>query len=131
MLKEELFRLRGGKRLNSHVDDWFDARPGELGALARTWFAEMQAAGDDVLELVHDGCPVACIDDAAFGYVNVFTGHVNVGFFTGARLTDPANLLRGTGKRMRHVRLIPGGTIDTDALRTLIRAAYLDVQLRR
>jgi hypothetical protein len=31
-------------------------------------------------------CPVACLGDAPFGYVNVFTSHVNVGFFQGAAL---------------------------------------------
>ena len=40
----------------------------------------------------------------AFAYVNVFRDHVNVGFFHGAFLSDPAGLLEGTGKRMRHVK---------------------------
>jgi hypothetical protein len=46
----------------------------------------MRGCGDDVRELVHDGCPVACVADAPFGYVNVFRTHVNVGFFYGAML---------------------------------------------
>ena len=45
---------------------------------------------DEVRELLHDGYPVACLGDAPFGYVNVFTSHVNVGFFHGASLSDPA-----------------------------------------
>ena len=40
----------------------------------------MAECGDEVRELLHDGCPVACLGDAPFGYVNVFTSHVNVGF---------------------------------------------------
>ena len=43
--------------------------------------------------------------DTPFGYVNVFTSHVNVGFFQGASLPDPARLLQGNGKFMRHVKL--------------------------
>ncbi len=86
--------------------------------------------GEDVNELLHDGCPVACVQGAAFGYVNVFKAHVNVGFFTGALLPDPKSLLEGTGKRMRHVKLRPGEELDQQALGDLIESAYLDVKGR-
>jgi hypothetical protein len=66
---------------------------GELGGIAQEWFAVMRGCGDEVRELLHDGCPVACLGDAPFGYVNVFTSHVNVGFFQGGALPDPARLL--------------------------------------
>jgi hypothetical protein len=79
---------------------------------------------------MHDGCPVACVEDAPFGYVNSFEGHVNVGFFYGALLKDPAGLLEGSGKRMRHVKLQPGTKLNTAALRDLIDAAYLDIGMR-
>lgn len=87
--KPEIFRLSGGVRHDPAVDAWF-AGPGELRALARDWFLRMRRCGDDVRELVHDGCPVACVEDAAFGYVNAFKNHLNVGFFVGATLQDPA-----------------------------------------
>ena len=90
----------------------------------------MRKCGDEVRELLHDGCPVACLGDAAFGYVNVFTSHVNVGFFQGAVLPDPARLLQGTGKFMRHVKLRPGAAIDSASLRKLVETAYLDIKAR-
>jgi hypothetical protein len=90
----------------------------------------MRDCGEDVRELMHDGCPVACVKDAPFGYVNAFKDHVNVGFFHGAALEDPAGLLEGTGKRMRHVKLKPGCEIDGAALCELISAAYLDIRAR-
>lgn len=65
----------------------------------------MRACGDDVRELLHDGHPTACVREAAFGYVNAFTSHVNVGFFRGAEIDDPDGPLEGTGKFMRHVKL--------------------------
>src|SRR5262245_9098152 len=68
------------------IDRWLKNQPGELGSMARKWFSRMRACGDDVRELMHDGCPTACVGDAAFGYVNVFTAHANVGFFLGALL---------------------------------------------
>jgi len=79
---------------------------------------------------MHDGCPVACFGDAPFAYVNVFTAHVNVGFFHGASLRDPARLLQGAGKSMRHVKLRPRSAASTAALHKLIEAAYADIQVR-
>jgi hypothetical protein len=98
--------------------------------MVRFWFEQMRKCGPDVTELLHDGCPVACIGDVAFGYVNAFTAHVNVGFFLGANLDDPAELLEGKGKRMRHVKLRPGANFNEMALSRLIEDAYLDVRRR-
>jgi hypothetical protein len=126
----ELFRLQGGVRRDPAVDIWLDERQPDLGAIARQWFEQMRACGDDVLELVHDGCPVACVEDAPFAYVNVFKAHVNVGFFVGADLPDPAGLLEGSGRRMRHVKVRVGAAPDADALSALIEAAYGHVKLR-
>ena len=112
------------------IDRWLDSRPTELGAIARRWFARMRACGSDVRELMHDGCPTACVGDAAFACVNVFTHHANVGFFQGASLPDPAGVLEGTGKFMRHVKLRPGDDVDAGALEALIAAAYRDMRAR-
>jgi hypothetical protein len=90
----------------------------------------MRRCGNDVRELMHDGCPTACVGEAAFGYVAAFRDHVNVGFFFGALLADPARLLEGTGKCGRHVKLRPGVTTDVVALEHLIDAAYADIQAR-
>ena len=101
---------------------------GELGAIARRWFEVMRDCGDDVRELLHDGHPTACVGDAAFAYVNAFTAHVNVGFFRGAEIADPAGLLEGTGKFMRHVKLRPDRDVDARAVLKLIEAAYSRVK---
>jgi hypothetical protein len=55
---------------------------------------------------------------------------VNVGFFVGASLDDPAGLLQGTGKRMRHVKLRWAQAVNEAALGALIEAAYRDMRLR-
>ena len=101
-----------------------------MGAIARHWFEVIRACGDDVRELLHDGHPTACVGDAAFGYVNAFTAHVNVGFFRGAELADPGRLLEGTGKCMRHVKLRPERGVDAMALTKLIDTAYVDMKRR-
>ena len=126
----ELFRLNGAVERDSAIDAWMEERTGELGAIAHEWFEVMRKCGDEVREILHDGCPVACLGDAPFVYVNVFTSHVNVGFFRGALLPDPARLLQGTGKCMRHVKLRPGTASNAAALRRLIDVAYMDIKER-
>ena len=101
-----------------------------LRLMVRPWFELMRDRGADVRELLHDGCPVACVGDAPFGYVNAFKAHASIGFFHGAMLTDPAGLLEGAGKRMRHVKLRPGQALDTDALSDLVAEAYRDIRRR-
>lgn len=126
----DLFRLPGAARSDADVARWFTAGDNELRRFARPWFDRMRACGPDVREILHDGQPTACVGDAAFAYVDAFTAHMNVGFFHGAELPDPAGLLLGTGKRMRHVKLRWGHLADEDALGALIDAAYRDVRQR-
>jgi len=128
-MKTELLRFNGAVEHDPTIDAWMQHR-GELGAIAHEWFQVMRNCGDEVRELLHDGCPTACLGDAPFAYVNVFTSHVNVGFFHGASLRDPAGLLEGTGKFMRHVKLKPGVLTNTAALIALIEAAYSDIKVR-
>jgi hypothetical protein len=123
-----LLRFNGALRHQPQIDSWFDSRPAELAAIAREWFSQMRSCGQDVTELLHDGHPTACVEDAAFGYVNVFAAHVNVGFFHGASLQDPSLLLQGTGRFMRHVKARPGSLPDRAPLEALVRAAYVDIK---
>jgi hypothetical protein len=127
---DDFLRFSGAVKRDSAIDAWFRERPVELGSIAQQWFARMRQCGDDVRELMHDGCPVACVADVPFAYVNVFRSHVNVGFFNRAALADPAHLLEGTGKYMRHVKLKPGREVDPAALDDLIEAAYRDGRAR-
>lgn len=113
------------------IEAWIHDHPGALGSIAQRWFAAMRTCGDDVRELLHDGHPTACVGDAAFAYVNAFTAHVNVGFFRGAELLDPAGLLQGTGRFMRHVKLRPDRDVNANALTRLIETAYLDIKRPR
>lgn len=128
--REDIFRLAGAVKRDPAVESWFIDGPVELRSIAQKWFVRMRRCGNDVRELMHDGCPVACVEDAAFVYVNSFRSHVNVGFFYGAVLDDPAGLLEGSGKRMRHVKLTPGGPPNDTAIDALIDAAYADIKGR-
>jgi hypothetical protein len=129
-MKTELLRFNGTVQHDPAIDAWMKAHQGDLGAIAHQWFEVMRNCGDEVRELLHDGCPVACLGDAPFGYVNVFASHVNVGFFQGAALPDPTRLLQGNGKFMRHVKLRPGTATNAAALSRLIHMAYSDIKER-
>jgi hypothetical protein len=129
-MRTDLLRFDGAQVRDPAISAWMNEHHGELGDIARKWFDVMRKCGDEVRELLHDGCPVACLGDAPFAYVNVFTAHVNVGFFQGAALPDPARLLQGTGKFMRHVKLRPGTATDAAALSRLIVTAYSDIKTR-
>jgi hypothetical protein len=123
-----LMRFPNSVERDPTIDAWMQQHSDKLGAIARRWFETMRSCGDDVRELLHDGHPTACVGDAAFGYVNAFKAHVNVGFFRGTELSDPKGLLEGTGKFMRHVKLSPERDVDDGALRNLIQTAYTEIK---
>jgi hypothetical protein len=127
---DDILRFPSAVKRDPAIDAWLGTQRDDLRPLAQTWFVRMRQRGRDVRELMHDGCPTACVDDAAFGYVNAFKDHVNVGFFFGALLNDPARLLEGTGKRGRHVKLRPGREVDAAALAQLLDSAYDDIRAR-
>jgi hypothetical protein len=127
---DDILRFPSAVTRDPAIDAWLCAQREDLRPFVETWFERMRECGGDVRELMHDGCPTACVEDAAFGYVNAFKDHVNVGFFFGALLKDPARLLEGTGKRGRHVKLWPGRAVDATALAQLVDAAYVDIRAR-
>ena len=127
---DDLLRFTGAVKRDPLIEAWFSDFPDPLRLTTRMWFERMRASGADVRELLHDGCPVACVEDAPFGYVNAFKAHASVGFYHGAALADPAGLLQGEGKHMRHVKLHPGRALDDAALSDLIAAAYRDIRVR-
>jgi Domain of unknown function (DU1801) len=127
---DDLLRFPSAVRRDPRIKAWFSGINYPFRLMVRPWFERMRGCGTDVCELLHDGCPVACVGDAPFGYVNAFKAHANVGFFHGAMLADPAGLLEGTGKRMRHVKLRPGEELDEVALGELIADAYRYIRRR-
>lgn len=123
-----VLRFNGAAKRAPAVQAWLDGQPEALRAIARRWFERMRECGDDVVELMHDGCPTVCVGDAGFAYVNTFREHVNVGFFRGTELEDPAGLLQGTGKLGRHVKLRPDAAVPAAALEALVAAAYRNIR---
>jgi hypothetical protein len=103
---------------------------GELGVIAHQWFEVMRKCGDEVRALLHDGCPVACLGDASFGYVNIFTSHVNVGVLS-------RRSAAGSGPSIARHRQVhapceaeTGTFTNAAALSKLIDTAYWDIKSR-
>jgi hypothetical protein len=119
----ELFRFSSARRRSPEVEAWLRAHPA-----ASPWFALLRSCGDDVRECMHDGFPTACVDDSAFAHVAQYKAHISIYFFFGALLDDPSELLEGTGKRGRHVKI--RSEPDTAAVSRLIETAYLDMRSR-
>jgi hypothetical protein len=126
--REAVFRVSEVSAYDPALHSWLARQEAPLRALAQHWFGIMRACGDDVRETWHDGNANACVSDAPFAYVGVHAAHVTVGFFRGALLADAAGLLQGSGKRMRHVKLVPGKPVDAAALEALIAAAYQEMR---
>ena len=123
-------RFNGALSRAADIDAWFSAPHHEIRAMALPWFEHMRACGSDMRELMHDGYPTACVNDAGFAYVGAFSAHINIGFFHGAFLPDPMGLLQGSGKRMRHVKIQWGKPVDPAPICDLISAAYHDIHAR-
>ncbi len=63
----------------------------------------------------------------AYVYIMPLKDTVNLGFFHGANLKDPKNLLKGTGAKMRHVKI----RSLTDVKRAEIAALIQDAMRER
>jgi hypothetical protein len=60
-MRTELLRFNSTVERDPAIDAWMKEHRGELGAIAHEWFEVMRKCGDEVREILHDGCPVACL----------------------------------------------------------------------
>lgn len=125
-----MFTLNDTRPRHPEVEAWLTARTGEVGEISRDLFSLVRKLAPGATEVMHDGQATACCGDAAFVYVGAYKAHVNLGFFHGAELTDPAGLLEGSGIRMRHVKFKPGKLPPPDAVEALIIEAWRDIRDR-
>jgi len=55
--------------------------------------------------------------------IKIHASHVNLQFFNGAGIRNPAIPLEGTGKNMRHIKFAKIKDIDSNLLEKLIKQA--------
>ncbi len=63
---------------------------------------------------------------AGYAYILLHKNWVNLGFYKGAELADPAGLLEGTGKKLRHVKVRSIKDAERTEIRTLIEEALTE-----
>lgn len=127
---EKLLRFTSKDFQSITFEKWLTSKPKDLQSVATHWYQQMQTCGPDVMVIFHDNYPTACVENIPFAYVNVYTKHINVGFFYGAFFYDEHQLLQGTGKRMRHIKIHPNEQSNNQAINAFLKTAYLDIKKR-
>jgi len=122
--------------LAPRLAELLDARPAGIADQAVAARGAVLMVAPDSWELVYETYALSvafswtnALRDA-FCHVAVYREHVNLGFNRGAELQDPAGLLRGTGKLIRHVRLTSPDDLAKPDLTTLIEAAAQHARAR-
>ena len=64
----------------------------------------------------------------AFVFTTTHANWVNLGFNFGALLPDPAGLLKGDGKLIRHVRIAQAADLEASGVRELLRDAMAQAE---
>jgi len=114
------FRYRGAARRDPAIDAYARSVEGPLGETLTRLVNLVRSTVPGHDEIAFRGAPQFCIGGEPFCYVVGYPRHVNLGFCDGATLPDPARILRGRGKYMRHVRLTPRDPFPGAALARLV-----------
>jgi hypothetical protein len=61
-----------------------------------------------------------------YAYIGVHKSHLNLGFYYGTSLKDPAGLLEGSGKKLRHVKISEMAEAKSPAVESLLIQAIAD-----
>lgn len=104
----------------------------DIRELARGLRAVVLSEAAGATELVYDAYNAVAMGytftgrpSDAFCHVAVYSQWVNLGFNHGADLPDADGLLRGAGKRVRHLRIACAGDIEQPAIRAFLREAVV------
>jgi hypothetical protein len=119
----------GVKHMNEGFDEILSEASPEVAALARRADGLIEEVMPDVVKVAW---PKQNIIGYGVGpkkmseqycYVALYKARLNLGFYYGADLPDPENLLEGSGKAMRHIKISELEQLENPAVRELITAA--------
>ncbi|MDN3648105.1 DUF1801 domain-containing protein [Reinekea marina] len=114
------------KNNNDNFDDLLIITEAPLKPIAKKLKALILSIDPSACEVVRMGDRAATYGVGAkkmsegYCYILPHKSWVNLGFYQGAHLEDPASLLEGTGKNMRHVKVKSLEMCDLPAIKTLI-----------
>jgi hypothetical protein len=110
------------------IDEYIDGLGGDWRAATVTELRRVvDDAAPDARATIKWAQPV-WESNGPFAYVKAFGRSVNIGFWRGVQLDDPAAILEGDGDRMKHVTLREGDEVQADELAAFVRQA---VELNR
>ena len=114
-------------RLNQETfDTWLDEQPATQRQLIRDIRDAIIASGHNFTEGIKWGTPGYWLPEISrrnIVYIVPHTNYVRLGFFNGATMPDPENLLEGTGKKLRHIKVYEVNTDNREALTKYVRAS--------
>lgn len=125
------------KKINSDIYDFFSRFSPEVAEIGKIIF--------EITEKIMLPSKKMWIDHAdnmiTFGtektmngeicYIKPLKDSVNLGFFHGAKLSDPHKLLQGTGKMLRHVKFKRKENIHIQAVQNLLVNALAEHNARK
>jgi hypothetical protein len=107
--------------------EWIDAyaarKDKELGRLATELRLFMRTTVPGIKETVNPWKIPTFESNGPMCFFSIGKKHVTFGFLRGTSLPDPAKLLEGTGKNLRHVKLCVVEDLRKPALKKLIQSA--------
>ncbi len=130
-IRSHRIRYPGAVRRDPAIDAFVRSVDAPLGATLSRLVSLIRSAVVGQDEVLFRGAPSFCLEGEPFCYLVGYAGHVKLGFCDGASLSDPAGLLRGKGKYMRHVRLSPGDPFPAAAIAELVAQSVRRVRARQ
>lgn len=110
------------------VEDWFAKLPPDLQTITQELIEVARNHMPGAHEFIYHDAIGYSVNDSPFDRICYIApqkkGYVNFGFFFGAGLPDPKNLLIGDGKRLRHVKIWNIEEAKDPALAKLISATW-------
>ena len=95
--------------LNNEVfETWLSEQPEKSHNLIREIRSAIIAAGHNFTEGIKWGSPCYWLPEISrrtITWIQPHKDYVRLGFFNGATMPDPQNLLEGTGKKLRHIKI--------------------------
>lgn len=118
------------RHIHPHFQYWLKYKDQHLIHLytdVRMYLLELFPACNEILYHTHALTSLYSISDKlsdAFCMIPIYTQHLNVGFNKGTRLKDPHQLLKGTGKLIRHIEVKHPNDYRNLSVQSLIQEAY-------
>jgi hypothetical protein len=110
------------------IDEFLASLPADVQAITRELVAVARKNMPDAHEFIYHDAVGYSVSDSPFDRICYIApqkkGYVNFGFFFGASLPDPKNLLIGEGKRLRHIKIWSVEEAKNPALAKLIAQTW-------